>query len=114
LVMELRDDSKLTFIEAIGLSTYSNSKAGVLSYVAIFENLWKQSHLYEQLKRQDKIQKEFINIAAHELRTPIQPILGLSENLLYHAKDIEQAKLLEVISRNAETQATHGGYIRYN
>ena len=63
LVMELRDDSKSTFIEAIGLSTYSNSKAGVLSYVAIFENLWKQSHLYEQLKRQDKMQKDFINIA---------------------------------------------------
>jgi hypothetical protein len=41
LVMELRerDDSKGTFNEAIGLSTYSNSKAGVLSYVAIFEQL---------------------------------------------------------------------------
>ena len=39
LVMELRDNSKTTFIEAIGLSTYSNSKAGVSSYVAIFENL---------------------------------------------------------------------------
>ena len=48
LVMELRDDSKTTFVEAIGLSTYSNSKAGVLSYVAIFENLWVQSELYEQ------------------------------------------------------------------
>ena len=45
LVMELRDDSKTTFVEAIGLSTYSNSKAGVLSYVAIFENLWVQSDL---------------------------------------------------------------------
>ena len=31
LVMELRDDSKTTFFEAIGLSTYSNSRAGVLS-----------------------------------------------------------------------------------
>ncbi len=50
LVMELRDDSKTTFIEAIGLSTYSNSKAGVLSYVAIFENLWRQTELYAQLK----------------------------------------------------------------
>ena len=28
LVMELRDDSKTTFDEAVGLSTYSNSKAG--------------------------------------------------------------------------------------
>ena len=50
LVMELRDDSKTTFDEAIGLSTYSNSKAGVLSYVSIFENSWRQTELYEQLR----------------------------------------------------------------
>ncbi|MFL6435485.1 MAG: ATP-binding protein, partial [Nitrososphaeraceae archaeon] len=109
LVMELRDDSKSTFYEAIGLSTYSNSKAGVLSYVAIFENLWKQSELYEQLMKaheqlqiHDKMQKEFINIAAHELRTPIQPIIGLSEVVLHNTKDIQQSKLLEVINRNAK------------
>ncbi len=47
------------------------------------------------------MQKEFINIAAHELRTPIQPILGLTENILSHTNDIEQAKLLEVVIRNA-------------
>lgn len=50
LVMELRDDSKQTFDEAIGLSTYSNSKAGVLSYVAIFEKLWQQTELYHKVK----------------------------------------------------------------
>jgi signal transduction histidine kinase len=33
----------------------------------------------EQLEDQERAQREFINIAAHELRTPIQPILGLSE-----------------------------------
>lgn len=76
LVMEIRDDSKTNFAKAIGLSTYSNSKAGVLSYVTIFENLWIQSDLYEQLKNHDKAQREFIDIAAHELRTPIQPNLG--------------------------------------
>jgi two-component system, OmpR family, sensor histidine kinase VicK len=109
LVMELKDDSKTTFAEAIGLSTYSNSKAGVLSYVSIFENLWKQSELYEQLMKaheqlqiHDKMQKEFINIAAHELRTPIQPIIGLSEVVIRNTKDMGQAKLLEVINRNAK------------
>jgi signal transduction histidine kinase len=35
----------------------------------------------EQLQAHDKMQTEFINIAAHELRTPIQPILALSELL---------------------------------
>jgi two-component system, OmpR family, sensor histidine kinase VicK len=102
LVMELKDDTKSTFSDAIGLSTYSDSKAGVLSYLAIFENLWKQSDLYEQLKTHDKMQKEFINIAAHELRSPIQPILSLSEVVLNKTKDIEQAKLLEVINRNGK------------
>ena len=50
LVMELKDDSKATFVEAIGLSTRSNSKAGVLSYVAVFDSLWKQSELYQAIK----------------------------------------------------------------
>jgi phospho-acceptor domain-containing protein len=98
MVMELKDDSKTTFAEAIGLSTYSNSKAGVLSYVAIFEKLWKQSELYEQLKIHDRMQKEFINIAAHELRTPIQPIVGLCEVVLRNPRDVEQSKLLQVIN----------------
>lgn len=33
----------------------------------------------EELKQKDQQKDEFINIAAHELRTPIQPIVGLSE-----------------------------------
>ncbi len=102
LVMELTDDSKTTFIEAIGLSTYSNSKAGVLSYVALFENLWVQSDLYEQLKIHDKMQKDFINIAAHELRTPIQPILGLTEIVRSRTRNTDDAKLLEIVIRNAK------------
>jgi signal transduction histidine kinase len=102
LVMELRDDTKTTFIEAIGLSTYSNSKAGVLSYVAIFENLWKQSELYQQLKIHNNMQRDFINIAAHELRTPIQPILGLTQVVCSRIKDREEAQLLEVVHRNAK------------
>jgi signal transduction histidine kinase len=102
LVMELRDDSKTTFVEAIGLSTYSNSRAGVLSYVAIFENLWVQSDLYEQLKINDKMQKEFINIAAHELRTPIQPILSLSQILQSNiSNSAQQQEFLDAIVRNA-------------
>jgi two-component system, OmpR family, sensor histidine kinase VicK len=109
LVMELRDDSKKTFQEAIGLSTYSNSKAGVLSYVSMFESLWKQTELYEKLKGNEKMQKEFINIAAHELRTPIVPILNLSELLYSNAKEgqqrqiqeEQQKEMLEIILRNA-------------
>src|SRR5207248_9378702 len=113
LVMELRDDSKTTFDEAIGLSTYSNSKGGVLSYVAIFENLWKQTELYEdvkraheQLKMHDRMQKEFNNIAAHELRTPIQPILGEAEYIEHqfdHKNKVEvENEQIALIIRNAK------------
>jgi two-component system sensor histidine kinase VicK len=102
LVMELRDDSKQTFDEAIGLSTYSNSRPGVLSYVSIFENLWKQTELYEQLKIHDRIQQEFINVAAHELRTPMQPIISLTEMLRSKIKDVKQQEMLEVTIRNAK------------
>jgi signal transduction histidine kinase len=35
----------------------------------------------EKLKAHDKMQKEFINVAAHELKTPIQPIISLAEHL---------------------------------
>jgi two-component system sensor histidine kinase VicK len=102
LVMEIKNDSKETFDESIGLSVYSTSKAGALSYVSIFENLWSQTELYEQLKVHDKMQREFINVAAHELRTPVQPILGLSEVLQYQIKDDKQRSMVEVISRNAK------------
>jgi signal transduction histidine kinase len=55
-----------------------------------------------QLERNNKLQKEFINIAAHELRTPIRPILGLSEIVVKENKDKELDKYLEVIFRNAK------------
>ena len=48
--MELKDDSKTNFEEAIGFSTYSNSRPGVLSYVSIFESLWVQTEINQQVK----------------------------------------------------------------
>jgi len=116
LTVELKDDTKKTFYESIGLSTYSNSKATVLSYISIFESLWLQTELYEnitqanrklasaieQLEAHDKMQNEFVKIAAHELRSPIQPLLGMSDVLRSKIKDSEQIKLLDVITRNAK------------
>ena len=49
----------------------------------------------EKLKVHDKMQKQFINIAAHELRSPIQPIIGLTESLRSKIKDAEDYTLIE-------------------
>ncbi|MGA7009355.1 MAG: sensor histidine kinase [Nitrososphaeraceae archaeon] len=56
----------------------------------------------EQLKYRDKMQSEFINVAAHELRTPIQPILALVDILRSKIRDREQVELLDVILRNVK------------
>jgi len=102
LAVELKDDAAHKSHEAMGLATYSNSKPTVFSYVSIFESLWKQTELYEGLQEIDKLKDEFINVAAHELRTPIQPILGVSGVLRSETKDSKQQELLDVIIRNAK------------
>lgn len=81
--------------DAISRVIYSNTANGLKSFRAIFDTLWKQSELYEQLRlaneklyERDQMQREFINIAAHELRTPIQPILSMTE--LWHLQVLDK------------------------
>jgi signal transduction histidine kinase len=57
---------------------------------------------YEKIKESEKIKDKFINIAAHELRTPIQPILMLTDILYSKIKDETHRELLEIILRNAK------------
>jgi two-component system sensor histidine kinase VicK len=97
---EIRDDSKETFDESIGLSVYSTSKAGVLSYVSIFESLWSQTELYERLKVHDRMQREFINIASHEISTPTQAVLGFSQLLEQNPKNKDE--IIHALRRNAD------------
>ncbi|HEY9385815.1 MAG TPA: HAMP domain-containing sensor histidine kinase [Nitrososphaeraceae archaeon] len=107
MIVETKDDSKDDSFHAAGSSVYSNSKTIALSYASIFESLWIQTETYEKLKAYSKMQREFINTAAHELRTPIQPILGIGEVLRFGAKqDIIGGKKklnesLDIILRNA-------------
>ena len=54
----------------------------------------------EQLTVHDRLQREFINIAAHELRTPVQPILGMSELLESELGDRREE--IRLIARNAK------------
>ena len=111
MAVELVNDDVDNSIDAMGLSTYSNSKSTVLYYVSIFESLWKQAdiykkaeELYDQLKYKNETQRQFLNIAAHELRNPIQPILGLAEVMLSNKNlnVIQQEELLRIIINNAK------------
>ena len=111
MAVELVNDDVDNSIDAMGLSTYSNSKSTVLYYVSIFESLWKQAdiykkaeELYDQLKHKNETQRQFLNIAAHELRNPIQPILGLAEVMLSNKNlnVIQQEELLRIIINNAK------------
>jgi signal transduction histidine kinase len=108
MITELKDDTKDDSFHAAGLSVYSNSNTIALSYSSIFESLWIQTETYEKLKAYSKMQTEFINTAAHELRTPLQPILGISEILRFGGeldridnKKEELNKYLDIIIRNA-------------
>jgi signal transduction histidine kinase len=63
----------------------------------------------EELKLKDRLKDEFINVAAHELRTPIQPILGLCEILRSKIRigstsnpRSEEEQLLDIIVKNAK------------
>ncbi len=56
----------------------------------------------ERLKSHDKVQKEFINVAAHELRTPIQPILTMADSLRSSLKTTEAREAIEIVIRNAK------------
>jgi nitrogen-specific signal transduction histidine kinase len=104
LAIEQKEETRHGSIYGVvGLATYSNSKATVLSYVSIFETLWKQTEMYEQLKTHDRMQKEFINIAAHELRNPIQPLVLSSESLKGSMPDEER---VSIVIRNAKKLQT--------
>jgi two-component system, OmpR family, sensor histidine kinase VicK len=76
---EIREPETDDFSESIAFAIYSTRKLTVDSFRSIFDLLWNERILNERLKGNEKMQKEFINIAAHELRTPAQSILGYTE-----------------------------------
>ena len=96
---ELREPNAETLSESIGFTFYSNSKLNADSFKSVFELLWKEHVLNEELRRADKMQKEFINIASHEMMTPAQAMLGYSAIAKKHPEKREQ--ILDAVSRNA-------------
>jgi two-component system sensor histidine kinase VicK len=105
---ELSDPEADSFSKALAFAIYSNNKPTVDAFKSFFELVWQSHEINEKLQQADKVQREFINIAAHELRTPIMPILNLSELLYSKVKERlpelqqkEMLEMLEIILRNA-------------
>ena len=88
----------------------SNVKLGIISNELKNSNRSLQE-ANNQLRQNDKLQKEFINMAAHELRTPIQPILGLTDALLDGVSDSHQYKTSQCY--NEKCQKTSKTLWRY-
>ena len=107
------------------ITVHATSPSIIQPFATIFEFLWihsvmydkfnqndkmkdayiqQQRELYDKLRQADQMKVEFINIAAHELRTPIMPILGGLE--LIQSKigttDSTIKEELAIIGRNAE------------
>jgi signal transduction histidine kinase len=91
------------FVNIIGLALSSINYNAMLKQAN--RNLIEREEIissqYEKLKQSDKMKDEFVNIAAHELRTPIQPILGLSE-IMRPKVNSEDQVYVDVIVRNAK------------
>lgn len=67
------------------------------------ESNYKLMRANESLKIKDEAQNQFINVAAHELRTPIQPILNAI--YLMQSSDLSSSKknqYIDIIKRNTE------------
>jgi two-component system sensor histidine kinase VicK len=92
LIIETKDDAKGRFEDAVGLATFSNSKPTVMPYVTIFESFWRETDLLEKARESDRIKDEFVNIAAHELRNPISPIIAGGDFAREDLKKIKEGK----------------------
>ena len=119
-----------------GFGLFSNNLSLIINYSSLFESFWNEKEVLhsvmrtkmdlmesnallmaanERLAANDKLQKEFINIAAHELRTPVQPILGvldlydINPSLKAEAEEEDEVMVkkahLRMVGRNASRLA---------
>ncbi len=98
-ISEVHEETGKEFSKTLGYGLYSNSIAVIQSIRLFFDLLWKSDELNEKLKDHEKLQAEFINIASHEIKTPIQAILTYSE--LMQSEPAKNESYVDAIQRNA-------------
>jgi hypothetical protein len=110
LAIELKDDAKTSSYDAIGSAIYSTNKSLGISYVSIFESIWKEAELYgkikaleNQLKVQTNADKRYLVAVARGLKAPLKPMTALAETI--RSKDLDRDKqdeFIDSIIKNAQ------------
>ena len=93
----LKKTRPFTQSECNFLSVMTGQAATAYANAQLFEDLQRA---YDELKTLDHMKSEFINIAAHELRTPLAILMGYASVLEEDAEGTTQ-QYLETILRNA-------------
>ena len=86
------------------IDSFNSMITSIKNYIKKQNELQKElEKANEELKYRDQLKDEFINVAAHELKTPLQPIVGLCELLRDRTTDIvKDEEILDVIIRNSK------------
>ena len=125
ILIDSQKENKSTSDDILGV--YSNNKSVVSNFGSLFDTLLNEKEVLnyavdtkiqlessnrqlkesnQRLKTNSEVQQEFINLAAHELRTPTQAILGYIEVLdISTVCDTSNQKYLNSIVRNCNRLA---------
>jgi signal transduction histidine kinase len=100
VAVKIKGHDELSFLS----ESFNSMVTAIKNYIKKQNQLTKQlEKANEELKYRDQLKDEFIHVAAHELKTPIQPILGLCELLRDRETNIEKdEEILDVIIRNSK------------
>ncbi len=71
-------------------------------FYSLFENTWTALEKNNILEKRNIFQQDFVDIASHQLRNPILPIIGFSKTLKSKIKDPDMLDYLNIIIKNAE------------
>lgn len=110
LAIKLKDDTKTSSYDAIGSAIYSTNKSLNISYVSIFESIWKEAELYgkikaleNQIKVQTNADKSYLVAVARGLKAPLKPMTALAETIRFKNLDRDkQDEFIDSIIKNAQ------------
>jgi signal transduction histidine kinase len=98
-IQERKGNDELSLLS----ESFNSMVQSIKNYITTQNQLTSElKELNERLKYKDQLKDQFVYTSAHELRNPIQPILGLSEFMRCRKADEEETEIFDIIIRNAK------------